>query len=233
MSQWYLIHGAASTRLIWSRQMQALPSATRASLPPLPEVEPSNLIEAWSDWCLNDLKEPSIIMGHSMGGAIAQLMALKAPELVRGLVLVGTGPRLPVNPALIKGLQDNPRQTLEKITRWSLSRNPDTTLLERSLEQTGTIDIDRAVREFVACLSFDVRSQLHRVRCFKALIAGEQDRMTPVGLMEEFRNIWPQAPFYLVENAGHMMMLEQAERFNAILTQILNQMDAIESSSVN
>ncbi len=222
MPQWYLIHGAASTRLIWSRQLRTLPSATRAELPPLPEVEPSQLIEAWADWCLSELTEPSIVMGHSMGGAIAQIMALKAPEMVQGLVLAGTGPRLPVNPALIEHLRDNPRQALEKITRWSLSRNPDENLLERSLEQAGAVDTQRALREFVACLSFDARAQLHKIRCYKALIAGEQDRMTPLGLVEEFHSAWPNASLYLVEGAGHMMMLEQSERFNAILRQIMS-----------
>ena len=223
MAHWYLIHGAASSRLTWTKQLRALASVERAELPPLDDVAPPELIDAWADWCLQRLTQPSVIVGHSMGGAIAQVMALKNPSLVQGLVLAGTGPHLPVNSDLITALKQDPQQALNRITRWSLAKTADPTLLERSLEQVKTIDPHRAYREFLACTYFDVRSRLNLITCPKAVIAGAQDRMTPSTLTNLFREAWADAPYFTIPDAGHMMMLEQPERFNEVLADIADQ----------
>ncbi|MCL5116369.1 MAG: alpha/beta hydrolase [Firmicutes bacterium] len=222
MAHWYLIHGAASSRLTWTRQMKVLPSATRAELPPLWDIAPDHLIEAWADWCLQQLHQPAVIMGHSLGGAIAQRMALKSPTLVAGLVLVGTGPHLPVNPSLIQSLTDAPQEALERITRWSLSKEAEPELVARSLVQAQQIDGRRAYREFLSCTYFDVRDELARIECPRAIIAGEEDRMTPKSLTDEFVEAWPEALHYTVPAAGHMMMLEQPDAFNAILADVMD-----------
>ncbi|PSR20432.1 MAG: alpha/beta hydrolase [Sulfobacillus acidophilus] len=218
---WYLIHGAVSSPLTWSQQLRILPRVIRATLPPLRDVAASQLIDAWADTCLGELTEPSIVMGHSLGGAIAQLMALKCPTLVRGLVLVGTGPRLPVNPALLQALKHTPRQALERIVRWSLSSRIDSVFLSNSLSQVQTYDVERAYREFLACDEFDLSAQLRDVACPVALVGADEDRMTPIALMQEFHQVWPTAPLFQVQNAGHMMMLEQPKQFNDIILRIM------------
>lgn len=223
MAHWYLIHGAASSRLTWTKQLRALASVERAELPPLDHVPPDNLIEAWADWCLNRLTQPSVIVGHSMGGAIAQVMALKNPTLVQGLVLAGTGPHLPVNPDLIAALTVEPEQALTKITRWSLAKTTDPILLQRSLDQIKNIDPNRAYREFLACTYFDVRPDLRHITCPKAVIAGAEDRMTPAALTSLFRDAWPTVPYFTIADAGHMMMLEQPDRFNEVLADLSDQ----------
>lgn len=223
MAHWLLIHGAASSRLTWTRQLPVLPYRTRVDLPDWPTVEPDRLLDRWADWCLTQLPEPSVIMGHSMGGAIAQLMALKNPQQVLGLVLVGTGPRLPVSPQLIDQLRTTPHEALANITRWSLKRQPDPVLLEKSLQQAQKVDPERALREFLVCQTFDVRDRLKTLHVPIVVIAGAEDRMTPAALTEEFRTIWPDIPYYVVPEAGHMMMLEAPEAFNQILTRIKDQ----------
>lgn len=217
---WYLIHGAVSTRLTWTRQLSVLPNVSRASLPALANVSPENLIEAWADWCLDDMQKPGIVMGHSMGGAIAQTMALKSPDMVLGLVLVGTGAQLPVNPLLIANLENRPEVALKQIMQWSLTQEAPLDLVSKSLKQALAYDPARAVREFMACQTFDVRPHLTQIKAPKALIAADHDRMTPIDRFKDFQEAWPTAPLYTVKSAGHLMMLEQPTQFNAILTTI-------------
>jgi pimeloyl-ACP methyl ester carboxylesterase len=54
--------------------------------------------------------EPAVVVGHSMGGAVAQTLALLRPERLAGLVLIATGARLRVVARLVELLRHDPRE---------------------------------------------------------------------------------------------------------------------------
>lgn len=217
MPQWMFIHGAAANHHTWARQRRLPWETWMPDLPTLNYVPPRHLIDKLADWCLAQLSAPTILVGHSMGGAIAQTMALNEPDAVAGLVLVGTGPQLPVNNQLLDLLSNDPAAALEKIARWSVSRDADPKLLQVSIEMAQSVPKERALQEFTACQFFDARHQLHRVTCPVSLIRGTEDKMTPLALSNEFLTIWPNLPVFEIAGGGHLMMLEQPEKFNEIL----------------
>ena len=55
-----------------------------------------------------------------------------------------------------------------------------------------------------------------------AIVTGGDDLMTPPALAREFLQAWPDVPYYELEHAGHLVMMEQPERFNALLIKILS-----------
>src|SRR4030043_1040103 len=61
-------------------------------------------------------------VGHSMGGAIVQTLALTPPEFIKGIVLVGTGAKLRVLPMVLNGIKNNFEETVQKITGFAYSR---------------------------------------------------------------------------------------------------------------
>lgn len=65
-----------------------------------------------------------VLMGHSLGGAIALQLALERPSLVRGLILMGTGSRLRVLPAILDGIRDNFAAIVPMIVRYAYSPRP-------------------------------------------------------------------------------------------------------------
>ena len=192
-------------------------------LPTLNHTTPAHLINQLADWCASSLLEPSVVVGHSMGGAIAQTMALNHPDRVLALVLVGTGPHLPVNSELLNLLASEPQTALEKITRWSLSRSADPSLVAASLEMASSVPASRALQEFTACQFFDVRHRLGDITCPKFVIRGAEDKMTPEVLSRSFIEAWPDTPVYTIPDAGHLMMLEQPALFNEVLETISRQ----------
>jgi pimeloyl-ACP methyl ester carboxylesterase len=147
-------------------------------------------------------------------------MALRAPEAVLGLVLVGTGPRFWVNPTLFELLASDPPQALAAMARWSLRPNPDPTLLAHNLAQIQTRDPHRVWCELKACALFDQRAALAALSLPVAIIAGAQDRMTPPALTREFLTIWPHASYDTIDRAGHLMMLENPDAFNRVLARL-------------
>lgn len=217
---WTFIHGAASNHRTWSRQHRFPVDKWVPDLPTLTHSTPAHLINDLASWCASSLPEPSVIVGHSMGGAIAQTMALNYPNRVLALVLVGTGPHLPVNSELLDLLANQPQAALEKITRWSLSRAADPGLIKTSLELAVSIPPARALQEFTACQFFDVRHRLNDIKCPRFVIRGSDDKMTPEALSNQFLAAWPDVPGFTIPDAGHLMMLEQPVLFNDVLDTI-------------
>lgn len=223
MAHWTFLHGAASNHQTWSRQHRLGVEKWVPDLPTLNHTTPAHLINQLADWCASSLPESSVVVGHSMGGAIAQTLALNHPDRVLALVLVGTGPHLPVNSTLLDLLATEPKTALEKITRWSLSRSADPSLVAKSLEMAASIPAARALQEFTACQFFDVRHRLQEIQCPRFVIRGSEDKMTPEVLSREFLEAWSDTPLYTIPDAGHLMMLEQSTLFNEILETISTQ----------
>ena len=75
------------------------------------------------DWLQKLGLEQAVLVGHSMGSAIAMWLALERPDLVTGLGLLGSSARLAVNPALIAGASqaDTFPQAVDTVIQWSFS----------------------------------------------------------------------------------------------------------------
>ncbi len=225
---WLFIHGVGSNNQTWSKQHRVPLASQFCDLPSRPQVLPNHLIISLAEWCLDLIHEPTVIVGHSMGGAIAQIMAILRPESVKALILVGTGPRLPVNPELLEQLIISPEQAVANIARWSLARHYDPAIYEANLKVLQTVSTDRILHELTACSLFDSRSVLSRYSGPMFLIRGAEDRMTPQVLTDEFLSIRPDMPIYTLPDSGHLVMLEQPELFNQALLTIA---DAVLPSS--
>ena len=93
------IHGAGRTPASWGPQLARFEGALAVALPGHPDGAPLQGARAMADWVIAEIEEipGSIVMvGHSLGGAVALEVALARPDLTSGLVLVSTGARLPV-----------------------------------------------------------------------------------------------------------------------------------------
>jgi pimeloyl-ACP methyl ester carboxylesterase len=71
--------------------------------------------------------------------------------------------------------------------------------------------------DYIACDTFDMRERLTAIRVPTLVVCGREDRMTPVKYSEFLAQRIPQAELSVIEQAGHMVMLEQPAAFNAAL----------------
>ncbi len=212
-----LVHGAGGNRLHWPPELRCLPGATVYALD-LPGHGRSggqgrDTIEDYAKAIVEFLDtvgiEQPIIVGHSMGGAIALTLALYFPTRVAGLVLMATGARLRVAPTILDGMRSNFEGSVELITRfaWSPETKPALTELGRqALLETGP---DVLLGDFSACNRFDVMERLGEIEAPTLVIAGTADQLTPPKYARFLTEHIPNARLVLVEDASHMVMLER------------------------
>jgi len=167
----------------------------------------------------------AVFVGHSMGSAIAQSLALDHPDHVLGLVLIGSAASLPVNPMLISesAHQTTFNKAVEKVVSWSFS--PQTPQKIKSLVAKRLAETRPSVLhgDFLACDSFNVTNRVHEIHQPTLVICGSQDKMTPVRNAYFLADNLSSARLEIIRGAGHMVMLERPQEVATSLAQFLRQ----------
>ena len=234
-----LIHGAGGSYLHWPTELRRLPGEDVIAID-LPghgasKGEARNSIGEYSEDVLGLLDHldinQGVIAGHSMGGAIAMQLCLDYPESVRGLILIGAGTRLAVNPKLIQGcIEENKYpQVVSQVVNWSFSPYADPRLVELAGERLEETPAKVLLADFSACDAFDVRSQVTKIGQPVLVICGEQDKMTPVRFSQFLLDRISNARLEIVPKAGHMVMLEQPGTVAKLVQEFLEDIKLLES----
>lgn len=221
------IHGAGDSHLVWNGQLAACARIASAFALDLPGHGHStgagratilDYAIAVREFLDGLEMERAILIGHSMGGAIAQMVALESSERVAGLALVGTGAKLRVAPHFLEGIQNDFENTARLLVENYFVPDTAPSFKEKSLRQllaTGNVVTHN---DFAACDAFDVRARVSSITAPTLVICGRGDKMTPLKSSEYLARAIPHARLVVIENAGHMVMLEQAGEFSAAVT---------------
>jgi pimeloyl-ACP methyl ester carboxylesterase len=228
-----LIHGAGSDHSIWPpplRRMNGLRVIT-IDLPGhggSPGAVPSSVIDyANKIWVfLNAMGIYHVVLiGHSLGGVIALEMALLEPERISALILLGVSLHPPYQPELCARL-DRPAdisRTLAILEKNLFSPNCDPALKKRIMQSLVPSRISLLCADWHLALEHKIPEDLHTIKCPVLVLAGQDDRLTPVGSDRGLANSIPGAQFQVVQKAGHSMILEQSEEVAQRITRFLGQ----------
>lgn len=167
--------------------------------------------------------ERAVIAGHSMGSAIALMLAHLHPQRVAGLVLLGAGGRLRVAPALLEGLEqaEQVAQTLDQIVNWSFASGAAPALRRLGRQRLAQVPPQVLRDDFLACDAFDLREQLAGIAAPTLVICGQEDQMTPLRYSHYLVEHLPRATLVEVPAAGHMVMLEQPQAVAQAMSRFL------------
>lgn len=224
-----LVHGAGGTSRGWDLQRLAFPEAVAPDLPGRAGAGPGYSgyrIEDFASWLHAAGRErgwfPAVLAGHSMGGAIALWSALSYPDDLAGLVLIATGARLRVAPALLEELASDYPAAVETIITRSLSPGADPRLARRLREAMMVVPADVAAADFQACDGFDIMGRLGEIRIPALVIVGRDDHMTPPRYAEFLHAHLPTSRLVGVEGAGHMVQVERPREVNEAIRHFLD-----------
>ena len=177
--------------------------------------------------------ETAHVVGASMGGAIAQILAINHPERLRSLTLVCTSCR---NHAwrreLLAGWGDAAsRRGMGAMTheaaRWVIGPRSFRRLMP-AIGWLGPLAFGRPRHAFAnqvqAILAADdtLRDLLGTIRVPTLVVVGNQDILTPRGDSEELAELIPTAELVVISGAAHGFMVEHASTFNRVLLDFLD-----------
>ncbi len=158
--------------------------------------------------------EKVFLVGHSMGGAITQTLALAHAEMMKGILLVGTGARLKVLPMILDGIKNNFEETARKINQFAFSRKVQADLMEKSLSFMLQCRPEVLYGDFLACDRFDLMNEVEKIVLPTLILCGDNDQLTPVKYSQFLNSRIKGSKLEVLPNAGHMVMMEAAQAFN-------------------
>jgi len=226
------LHGAGGSRLHWPPALRRLAGWRTLAVdlpghgrsPAVGECSIDDFARRLRDWRVAAGIERPLLVGHSMGGAIALASALAEPaEAVAGLVLIGCGARLRVNPSLLADISrpEAFSAAADRILAWSFAPEAPARLRELARLRLVEAGPDVLAADLRACHAFDVRGRLNEITLPTLIVVGDKDRMTPPQLSEELRAGIAGATVEIIEAAGHMAMLEQPDAVAGVLRSFL------------
>jgi pimeloyl-ACP methyl ester carboxylesterase len=232
-----LIAGLGDPAEGWQLQLEGLADRYRliafdnrgTGRTPLPE-QPLSVTTMADDaeGLLRALEIPSAhVVGFSMGSAIAQELALRHPELVRSLVLVGTYARLD---ALFRSqlrfwrwlpeVAPSERAFFEAFFTWLYTpRAHEDGSVDQLLEEALAFPHQQSVEGFQAqvdvCLAHDTTDRLSEIAAPTLVLSAELDTILPPRFGESVAAEIPNARFEIVPGAAHQFFQEIPDEFNA------------------
>ena len=166
----------------------------------------------------------AVIGGHGMGGAIALRMALEQPERVAGIVLLSTGPRLPIPGIVMENGASSSTMVQAVHILQGMSFHPKTPALLRDSACRKMLKVRHTLLygDWQACDRFNMNGRIDSIRTPALVICGMDDKLTPVNFSETLASQIPGAALQTVAEAGHMVLLEQPRHIAKLIGVFLN-----------
>jgi pimeloyl-ACP methyl ester carboxylesterase len=244
-----LLHGLGGTWDYWGRTMELLAADARCIALDLPGFGQSDsppggfTLDSAADLLAAALRSlggmPAVVCGHSLGGPLAARLAIRHPEAVTRLVLVGPSGLAPAPVWQHRVLHAVPLYNLlQRVTlrweRWLLPIAPlrramlallvdnpsavDPALVRRIVEGA------RGARELTPALSASFATGLDDdaplVPVPIAAIWGTRDRMVPPSDAAILERVVPSAEIHYLPGCGHLPMVERPEAFAVLLRRL-------------
>ena len=175
---------------------------------------------------------PAHVIGISMGGMIAFQLAVDAPDLVRSLVIVNSGPAMPIRTIAqrmmiwtrvaivrIRGM----RKMGEVLAARLLPKPEHAALRAAFIERWAANDPQAYLSALRALVNWSVMDHLPGLTCPVLVVTADQD-YTPIAFKQAYTALMKHAELVIIEDSRHFMPIEQPARFNTALLMFLERL---------
>lgn len=175
-----------------------------------------------------EARGPVLMVGLSIGGCVAQTLALRRPDLVRAVVLSNTAAKMGAAEGWRARIEAIRKGGLESIAdsvmeRWfapAFRATPELALWRNLLTRT---DLEGYAAACEALAAFDLTAEIPALRQPCLVIAGSEDGASPPDLVAATARLIPGAQFHVIPGAGHLPCVETPEAWAAIVAPFLTE----------
>lgn len=231
-----LIHGAGMDASVWQMQTRYLANRDinilAIDLPGhgLSEGNPLSTIQEMSNFIIELLDilniKTATVAGHSMGSLIAIDLLKNNEKRINNLTLLGTASLMPVHPDLIEAATNNLSLAANLITDWSFGTKqhlgnhplPGYWMIDSSIQLIKQSRKGALAKDLIACNEYkDALTVASNIDKEVIIISGKEDKMTPVKKARELNDNIKNSNLIVIENVGHMMMIENPVKVTQIM----------------
>ena len=213
------LHGAGCSSLSFYYQLRHFRSAKAIDLPGHPDGKPCDTVDGYLEWVRGFIRarryKNVVLCGHSMGGAIAMSYALKYPEELRGLILLGTGARLRVNPHYLQRCLESGEDKAPWLAQHmdyyrEVQEEVFPVLKHRAAEVGPAVELN----DLMACDRFDIMDRVAEIKLPTRVICGSDDVMTPVKYSDFLASNIEGAGKSVIPGGSHFVHMEKFQQVN-------------------
>ncbi len=237
-----MLHGIGGGHLAFAPQVETLASSGyRAVAWDMPgygrsaPIEPYNF-KGLAQSCITLIESLQcrdvVLLGHSMGGMVAQEVIARRPDLVNKLILCGTTPSFgkpdgewqqafiaqrtaPLDAG--KSMADLAELLVPQMVGPG-SLPEGLRLARHCMSQIPASTYRRALE---ALVTFDRRANLPQINVPTLVLAGEHDRNAPPAAMKKMAHEIPRSTYLEMPGVGHLQNLEAPDEFDALVLNFL------------
>lgn len=221
------IHGSGGDHRAWALQSPRFPGSAVVDLPGHPDgaaVGDVDHLAVGVAAALGRVEGPRVLVGHSLGGAVALTAALRHPGLAAGVVAVAAGARLPVPDHALARLRDDFPAERERVLAGSF-REVDSREAERARSAMDACGPDGLAADYAACRSVDLRGRLGGLTIPVLVVHGGDDPLVPPWLGEELARELPAARMIVVPGVRHAPMADAPATVDLLLAAYLARLE--------
>lgn len=217
------IHGAAGSKQFWKEQVSGLSDCCNPIAVDLPghgddSGSGFDTVDAYSDAVESFIEEAGIVTpvvcGLSMGGAIVQKLLLDGRLKYKAGIILNSGARLKVMPAIFELIQNNYSGYVSSLPAMGASDKCDPAKLAEVIADAEKSRPEITFSDFTACNTFDVTERLGEIKVPLLVLTAEEDKLSPVKYGKFIHERVTGSTFLTIPGAGHFSPVEKPDEVN-------------------
>jgi len=224
------IHGAGNSSILWDSQVKGLCADINTIAIDLPGHGESSAdgMKSVDDYarCIEEfisaVNPPSPVpCGLSMGGAITLNLLVKAAIKFKAGIIINSGARLKVMPAIFELIKNNYSGYIGSIPMMAASPSTDRSRIQKIVSDAGKCNSDVVYNDFTACNTFDITESLNKITIPVLVITAEEDKLTPQKQGKFLADNITGASHVNILQAGHFSPAEKPEEVNGAILKFI------------